>query len=256
MEQAAKRDTRLLILCNPHNPTGRVLTLPELEDVASFAEHHGLIVCSDEMHCELILDEQRQHIPFANVSLYAKENSITLVSPGKVFSLAGENCGAVIIFNDDLRQQYSNFTKTLVSKPTALAYVALEAAYKEIDHWKEDTLMPLLRKNHHYLYEAINSLPGLSMAQSEGTNLAWIRCDLPGVLKPSQLFEQYGVNVSDGSQFGDSVYIRLNFGCGHERLRKAVSRISAAVNDVQVSQTDNSRASVGAWPTVRVFIAA
>ncbi|WP_330926765.1 PatB family C-S lyase [Candidatus Sororendozoicomonas aggregata] len=230
LEHAITEDTRLLLLCNPQNPNGRVLTRSELEAINQFCQKHQLVVCSDEVHCDLILDDTCQHIPYASLSDYAREHSITLMSPSKTFNLAGFGCAFAIIPNEQLRQRFNSTRKGIVPDPDnmLIGFTATKAAYGHGEPWRR-SLLAYLRGNHDYLVKAINGIPGLRMKPLEATYLAWIDVSALQLDNPQTFFEQAGVGLSPGAQFGDKNYLRLNFGCSRQLLEKAVDRMAKAV---------------------------
>ncbi len=236
LEANVRPDTRLFLLCNPQNPNGRVLTVKELEQLDDFCRRHQLIVCSDEIHCDLILDQNCQHIPYATISDYARDHSITLMAASKTFNLAGFGCGFAVIPNPQLRAQFQHAREGILPTPNTMlmGYTATKAAYQHGEPWRQ-ALLEYLRANHDYLLERIHRIPGLSMEPLEATYLAWIHCQIPGIKRPWEFFEQHGVGLSPGAQFGDSSYVRLNFGCSRKTLSNALDRMAAAVASVNGS---------------------
>ncbi|MGB0361193.1 MAG: MalY/PatB family protein, partial [Endozoicomonas sp.] len=156
--------TKLLMLCNPQNPNGRVLTRNELQKLEQFCKKHSLIVCSDEVHCDLILDCHAEHIPYASISDYARDHSVTLMSPSKTYNLAGFGCAYAIIPDKQVRHQFNATRSGIVPSPDSslTGYTATKAAYRYGEPWRQ-SLLDYLRGNHDYLIEQINSTPGLSM---------------------------------------------------------------------------------------------
>ncbi len=229
LENHITDDTRLFMLCNPQNPNGRVLTRAELEQLEQFCRKHNLVVCSDEVHCDLILDRNCQHIPYASISDYARDNSITLMSPSKTFNVAGFGCAYAVIPNPELREQFRRTRKGIVPDPDnmLIGYTATEAAYTHGEPWRQ-ALLEHLRSQHDYLLKRINDIPGLSMKPHQATYLAWIQCNLPGIKRPQEFFEKAGVGLSPGAIFGNPNYVRLNFGCQHEILETALDRMEQA----------------------------
>ena len=230
LEQKITPTTRLLLLCNPQNPNGRVMTRSELEALETFCHKHGLIVCSDEVHCDILLDKQCQHIPYASLSEYSQNHSVTLMSPSKTFNLAGFGCAFAVIPDSELRQKFNRTRKGIVPDPDnmLIGYTATKAAYQHGEPWRQD-LLEYLRGNHDFLMKAVNAIPGLSMKPLQATYLAWIDVSELGLDDPHAFFEQAGVGLSPGQQFGDGHYLRLNFGCSRQLLEEAVSRMEKAV---------------------------
>ena len=132
-------DTRLLMLCNPQNPNGRVLTRDELEIIAAICKERNIVVCSDEVHCDLILDRNCEHIPYASLDEFTRENSITLMSPSKTFNVAGFGCAYAIIPNGKLRMQFQRVRKGIVPDPDNMlvGFTATKAAYCHGEPWRQ-----------------------------------------------------------------------------------------------------------------------
>ncbi|WP_299726243.1 PatB family C-S lyase [uncultured Endozoicomonas sp.] len=230
LEKKINSSTKLLMLCNPQNPNGRVFTRDELKALEQFCKKHNLIVCSDEVHCDLILDRHAEHIPYASISDYARDHSVTLMSPSKTFNLAGFGCAFTIIPDGKVRHQFNATRSGIVPSPdsTLIGYAATKAAYRHGEPWRQ-SLLDYLRGNHDYLMEQINSIPGLSMEPLQATYLAWIDVSELQLEDPHQFFEQAGVGLSPGKQFGDANYLRLNFGCSRSILEEAIGRIKTAI---------------------------
>lgn len=221
-------DSRLLLFCNPLNPGGTVYRQSELEAVLAFAERHDLLVCSDEIHCDLILDPRCHHIPFASLNDSAAQRSITLIAPSKSFNIAGLGASMAIIPNPTLRREFIRARAGIVPDVNVLAYTAAEAAYAAGQPWLDQQL-DFLRGHKQKLEQVINSLPYLTLHPIEGTYLAWIDArDLP-VASPFAFFEQAGVGMSPGADFGNPNFVRLNFACRTELLDEALARITHAI---------------------------
>lgn len=221
-------NSRLLLFCNPLNPGGTVYRRNELEAVADFAQRHDLVVCSDEIHCDLILDPSCHHIPFASLNDDAAQRSITLIAPSKTFNIAGLGASMAIIPNPALRRAFLHAKAGIVPDVNVLAYTAAEAAYADGQAWLDQQLA-YLRRNKQRLEAEINALSYLTLHPIEGTYLAWIDASALPVSSPFKFFEQAGVGVSPGADFGDSHFVRLNFACRYELLEEALRRIDIAV---------------------------
>lgn len=230
LESRITSDTRLFMLCNPQNPNGRVLTREELQAIEALCRRHDLVVCSDEIHCDLILDRQCEHIPYASLSDFSSERSITLMAPSKTFNIAGLACAFAVIPDPELRKQFNKAKAGIVPSADGMitGYIAAEAAYTYGEPWRL-ALLDYLRDNHDYLLQTINEMPGLSMQPLEATYLAWINVAELGLKDPKGFFEEHGVGLSPGAQFGDPDYLRLNFGCPRSQLEQALKRMHAAV---------------------------
>ncbi len=228
LAEAATPQTRFLLLCSPHNPVGRVWTRQELLEVAQFCVERGIILCSDEIHCDLVVEPTCRHTPTATLSAEIAERTVTLMSPAKTFNLPGLNCGFAIIPNEKLRQQFLQAMRGILPHVNILGYTACRAAFTRGAAWHRE-LIAYLRDNRDYVYQAVNALPALSMGPVEGTYLAWIDARGLAVEQPGKWFEQAGVGVSDGKEFDGDGFVRLNFGCPRTLLEQAIERISNAM---------------------------
>jgi len=229
MAQTVTPETRLMLLCSPHNPVGRVWTRQELEAVSQFCLERDIIICSDEIHCDLVLDENCRHIPTASLSAEIAEQTITLMSPAKTFNLPGLNCGVAIIPNESLRRRFMHAAQGILPHVNIMGYTGCRAAFTQCKDWHRE-LIATLRENSRYLYKSINAMPGLSMGPVEATYLAWIDTRELKTDNAVKWFERAGVGVSDGADFDGAGFIRLNFGCPKSLLEKDVERIQTALN--------------------------
>ena len=228
LESEISSRSKLLLLCNPHNPVGRRYSRREIEAVAQTAVKHKLIICSDEIHCDLVLDGG-EHVPAATLSKEISDNTVTLMSASKTFNLPGLNCAFAIIPNEHLRRTFIKNRKGIIPNTNALGYVACLAAYRDCEDWIA-ALIDYLRGNRDIVREFINErIPRLSMDNVEATYLAWIDARELGVPDPALFFERAGVGLSDGRDFGAEGYVRLNFGCPRETLLEALDRMKRAV---------------------------
>lgn len=230
MERAAGAHPELttFLLCNPHNPVGRVFTRPELEQLAAFCARYGLVVISDEIHSELVF-KGHTHIPFFLVNDWAREHSITLTSGAKTYNIPCLPVGFAVIPGRELRLRYQQFIAGLSAVPNVLALEATRTAYNDCQDWK-DGLLRHLQANRDYLEQRIACIPGLSVTHNEGTFLAWIDCRGTGLSDPWTFFrKQAGVNFSNGVDFGTPGFVRINFACTREQLIKALDRTEQAL---------------------------
>lgn len=228
LEAAITPQSKILLFCNPHNPAGTVYTSDELERLHGICKQHDLLICSDEIHCDLILEEGLKHIPIANINDDASQRSITLMAASKTFNVAGLGFGFAIIPNDDLRNKFKLIVRQTMPDINVLAQVATEAAFKHGENWRLAQI-EYLRGNRDYLFEEINGIKGLKMYSLEATFLAWIDVSKLGLDDPEIFFENAGVGISAGKSFGDDNFVRLNFACRRSLLEEAVSRIKKAV---------------------------
>ncbi|GGO78730.1 aspartate aminotransferase [Marinobacterium nitratireducens] len=228
LEAAIEPDSRLLLFCNPHNPGGAVYRREELARLAAIAEAHDLVICSDEIHCDLILEPELSHVPLASLGPAIEARTITLMAPSKTYNIAGLGCSFAIIPDPELRRAFRRVRKGIVPGVNLLGYTAALAAYRDGDDWNRRQL-EYLRANRDYLVSEINQIPGLHMEPVEATYLAWIDISAAKLENPAHFFEQAGVGLSPGRDFGDDRYMRLNFGCPRGLLEEAVHRIRSAM---------------------------
>ena len=228
VENAIDVHTRLFLLCHPHNPVGRVFDEDELAWIVRLAEQHDLTICSDEIHCGLVLDENRTHRPLAALSPAAARRTITFMAPSKTWNIPALYCAFAIIPDANLRQRFNRAMRGIVPTPNVLGLIAAEAAYRDGNEWRQ-ALPAYLRTNRDLTYEAIQRMPGLRTTCPEATYLAWIDCHEAGLKEPAAFFEAAGVGLSDGSPFGMPGFVRLNFGCPRATLETALERMATAL---------------------------
>lgn len=224
MEAAVDDRVKLFFFCNPHNPCGRVFDNQELEAVAEFCRRHDLILCSDEIHCELLLDE-RKHTPIASLSDSLNDRSFTFIAPSKTYNLAGLGCSIAIIPNPVLRNRFVSASRGIMAEVNNLGYVACEAAYRHGGPWREE-LLRYLGKNRDLIQEfAREHLPEARLYEHEATYLSWIDVSALGLKDPIAHFESHGIGLSDGSFFDSPSHVRLNFGCPRSTLEEGLQRL-------------------------------
>ena len=228
LERLPAHPGQLLLMCNPQNPGGAVYREPELRRLADIVEDRQLFICSDEIHCDLILDRDRQHIPIASLNPAIERRSITLMAPSKTFNLAGLGCAFAIVPDPQLRAGMKT-NPYIVPHVNIMGLAAAEAAYEFGDEWLRQQCA-YLAANRDYLIDEINRIPGLSLGPIEATYLAWIDVSGLGLDDPMSFFENAGIGMSAGRDFGDVDYMRLNFGCPRSRLEQAVARMQEAVD--------------------------
>jgi cystathionine beta-lyase len=224
---AVRPQSRLLMLCNPQNPGGTSFTRAELGRLAAFAARHDLLICSDEIHADLLLDPGKPHVPIASLSPETCRRTVTLISPNKAFGFPGAGCAFAVIEDAALRRAFTADHHATVHDATVFGYEAALAAYRDCGAWLEAQL-DYLRGNRDLVERAIGALPALKLAHVEATYLAWIDASGLGVADPHAHFLRHGVALSPGSQFGGARFVRLNFGTQKARLAEALKRISSA----------------------------
>ena len=229
LEEMVTDRTRMFILCNPHNPVGRVYTRKELAELAAVCLKHNIVICSDEIHCGLILDKDKAHVPTATLGPEVAAHTITLMAPSKTFNLPGLGCAFAVISDKILRRRFKSSMAGIVPRPNILGYAAAMAAFAECDDWHA-ALLDYLRDNLAAIVDAIRKMPPLSIAPVEATYLAWIDMRTSGLKDPTKFFEEAGVGLQDGIEFDGPGFVRLNFGCSRNLLKKALERMKAAMD--------------------------
>ena len=232
LARAVTPRTRFLLLCNPHNPVGRVFRRDELERMAEICLRRGVIICSDEIHCDLLYTGQR-HIPIASLDPDIAQNTITLIAPTKTFNLPGLQCSIAIVQNPELRQKYQEARKGLAPWVNVMGLLAAQVAYREGQDWL-DQLLAYLEANRDYLYDVVQSeLTGITMTRPEATYLAWLDCRQTGTDGNAYEFflQKARVALGDGVLFGPGGegFLRLNFGCSRALLAEALERMKRAL---------------------------
>lgn len=230
LEATVTPETKLFILCNPHNPIGRVYNRQELEGIAEFCLRHNLIICSDEIHCDLLYPGS-EHISIATLSPEVAANTVTLFAPSKTFNLPGFALGFAVVENPELRKAVQDSASKAHAMVTALAYTAAEAAYAEGQPWL-DELMLYLQGNRDALVEFVRTnLPNVPVTQPEGTYLAWL--DFTGYnLQPDAytfFLENARIACSGGENFDAPNFVRINYGTTRETLMAGLNKLLAAL---------------------------
>ena len=222
LKKSIRPATRAFFLCNPQNPGGTVFRREELERLAELTR--DLVIVSDEIHCDLVLDRALSHVPIASLAPEISRRTVTLMSANKSFNIPAAGCGWAIIEDPDLRKLFSADVQAhAVGSPSVFGLAATLAALCHGDEWLAAQL-DYLRVNRDLVEKNI----GLPMAHVEATYLAWIDCTPLGVPDPAELFLENGVAVYSGTQFGDARFVRLNFGTQRARLHEALERIRNA----------------------------
>jgi len=228
LEREISPRSRVLLLCSPYNPAGRRFDPDELRQVAELCLERNIVLCSDEIHCDLILDGH-EHTPTASLSPEIASNTITLMAPSKTFNVPGLNCAFAIIPNDELRHRFKRAREGIVPFPNALGYAACLAAYHNGEPWRT-ALIEYLRVNKDLVRRVINDeIPGLAMDDVQATYLAWIDTRALNLFNPMRFFEEAGVGLSNGKDFQGPGYVRLNFGCPRQTLSEGLDRIKSAI---------------------------
>ncbi len=228
LERATTPRSRLLLLCNPHNPVGRVFAGDELHQIADACARHDLVLCSDEIHNGLVLDRDKRHIPVASLSSEIAERTVTLMSASKTFNLPALGCAYAIVSNADLRTKLKRAMAGIVHHVGLMGYIATEAAYRHGQQWQL-SLLDYLRANRDLVEREVANMRGLRIWHAEATYLSWIDARGLPEQRAMQLFQDAGVGLYDGALFGAPGFLRLNFACPRALLEQALERMSRAV---------------------------
>ncbi len=218
--------TRLFLLCHPHNPVGRVYHSEELMRLAEICLQRDLVICSDEVHCDLLLDDV-SHTPLASLDPEIEDQCITLMAPSKTFNLAGLGTSFAIVKNLELRQRLQAAAQGIVPYVNVLGYEAALAAYRDCDDWVQ-ALRAYLRGNRDYALEVLAQLPSINCTRPEAGYLLWLDCRQLGIVDIHRfLIREARVALSDGKEFGPGGegFMRLNFGCPRQTLDQGLERI-------------------------------
>lgn len=229
MRSACADNLSMIMMCSPHNPTGTVFTHEELKLVGDMCAENDMTIISDEIHCDLVIDGESRHIPTAVACPEHSDRIVTLMSASKTWNLAGLNASFAIIPNKHKREQFASACQSVVSPTPPLAHVATEAAYSAGDQWRR-ALLIYLKSNYDRIDDALKSIPGLTLEPLQATYLAWIDASELGLDNTQAYFEEHGVGLSSGEQFGQPQYIRLNFACPASMLDEVLGRMRKAVD--------------------------
>ena len=231
-EESITERTRLFLLCNPHNRTGVAYSREDQLRMAEICMQHNVIICSDEIHCDLLHDDTH-HIPIASLSPEISQNCITMMAPSKTFNVPGLKSSFLIIQNVELRERFAKSTYGIVPAVNNLGLTAMYAAYHDCDDWLQALRQQLTHNRNSYVDFVHNNLPQLHTTIPQATYLAWIDCNdthIDG--NPYTFFlEQAHVALNDGALFGKGGegFVRLNFACSPTRLMEGLERIRGAL---------------------------
>ncbi|HJM36870.1 MAG: MalY/PatB family protein [Dehalococcoidales bacterium] len=226
---------KLMLLCHPHNPVGRVWTQEELSRVGEIIIKNDAIMVSDEIHGELLF-RGFKHIPFAAISEEFEQNCLVCMAPSKTFNLAGLSTSSIIIPNKKIRDKFNTARAGIMSSPNIFGLVALEAAYRYGDEWLEQFLEYLQRNLEFLMRYFAERIPDIKVIKPEGTYLVWLDCRGLGMDTTSLrtfMREQAKVGLEDGDTFGPSGagFQRMNIACPQTTLEEGLNRIEQAVKD-------------------------
>ncbi|MBS6024333.1 MAG: pyridoxal phosphate-dependent aminotransferase [Paeniclostridium sordellii] len=232
-ERQISTGVKVFILCNPHNPVGRVWEKEELERLVEICESYKVFIISDEIHSDLIFKGYK-HNSLTTVSPYYKDNIVTLTAPSKTFNLAGLYTSNVIITNEKIRKKYKDLFST---DPNVLGAVALIAAYTKGEKWLEELLV-YIENNYNYVNDYISkNIPKIKVTKQEGTFLTWLDCRelrLSDEDLDRFFIDKAKLALSSGAVFGNggSGFMRMNIGCPLNTIKEALCRLKIAVEDI------------------------
>lgn len=233
LEQLIARDTPLLFLCNPHNPTGRVFERHELEAIAAVAVEHQLVIVADEVHADLTYDG-KQHIPFASLGAEVAARTVTITSASKAYNIPGLRCGVMHFGSADLRERFrARVPDRMVGRINQFGVLATTVAWRECADWLDECMRVLHPRRDQFASLVASELPGVRCYSPEASYLAWLDCralNLP--LPPHQFFlERARVGLTDGTDFGapGPGHVRLNFATSPTILEEVVHRLATSL---------------------------
>lgn len=219
----------LMFWCHPQNPTGRCFDRAELEQLADFCLRHELLIASDEIHCDLILEPGRKHIPLATLDGDVARRTLTFMAPSKTYNIPGLCTSFAIVSDPGLRRRFRMIEPGMMPAVNVMGYAACEAAYRHGRPWLA-ALIEYLRANRDHLRASLADIPALRMNRVEATYLAWLDCRPGGITNPHAFFMNAGLALSDGAAFGAPDFVRLNFGCPRATLDEAIRRMRNALS--------------------------
>jgi cysteine-S-conjugate beta-lyase len=231
LESILSQGVKLFLLCNPHNPNGHVFSKTALETIATLCLKYDVLLCSDEIHCDLILDSSKKHISVASINKNIENQSITLLSPSKTFNIAGLGCSFAVIPNKTIRDKFIKGMFGIMPMLSSFAYEAALAAYTQCEPWRQE-MLTYLRGNHSYFLKEINTINGLEMKPLEATYLAWVSYEGLGVNNFTAILEKFGLGVQDASIFGSKNHFRINLATQRVNVERAIEIIRSAANSL------------------------
>lgn len=229
-KKAANPRANVLLLCNPHNPVGRVWSKEELSRIGEICLRNQVVVVSDEIHCDLVY-EGHTHIPFASISDAFRQNSVTCTAPSKTFNLAGIQVANIIIIDEEIRRKIDKVLNiNEVCEINAFAVEAVIAAYNEGEEWLEE-LKKYLNNNYLYLKAFMaKELPSVKILPLEATYLVWMDFSVTGQSSETiaeTLLKEENLWVNEGTMYGESGegFIRINIACPRQLLKEGLESI-------------------------------
>ena len=238
LEQKFTPKTKLFILCNPHNPGGRVWTKEELQQFASICEKHHVIIISDEIHADMVLPGKTPHTPLAMVSEWAENNTVTFMAPTKVFNMPGLISSGYIIPNSELRHKFAEFLEASeMNAGNIFAYIGAVAAYEHGEAWRVE-MLDYVQKNIEYVADFLKeNVPQVVPMIPEASFLVWLDCEKLR-METDELHKFFalkaGLGLNKGTIFGQGgeYHLRLNVACSKLILEQAMKQLKSAVDEM------------------------
>ncbi|GAB3628146.1 pyridoxal phosphate-dependent aminotransferase [Pandoraea terrae] len=237
-EASIRSNTKLFILSHPHNPTGNIWSEDELRAMGEICLRHGIIVISDEIHEDLILNPAKKHIPFASLSPEFAHNSITCTAPSKTFNLPGLQSANLFVPNRQLRAELARqYDRNMFPLVNVLGMVAAEAAYTHGEPWLEDMLV-YLRQNHKHFADSVNNATSkIKVLPTESLYLAWMDCRELGMNAEELnrfMLTKARLWLDKGQKFGleGHGYMRVNLGCPRSTVDEAIQRLLSSISEL------------------------
>ena len=230
--EEADRDACMYLLCNPHNPVGQVYARDQVDKLADICREKDLWLCSDEIHCDMILEKNVRHHSALEWMDSIGDRLIVLMAASKTYNIAGLGCAFAVIPDRDARSRFRHAMGGWLPPVNALALEATLAAYNRGEPWRLQ-LMEYLRSNRDHLYERLSAIaPQVGLRPMQATYLAWLNVEQLGFGNPVNHFKSHGLGFSGGREFGGPGFIRWNFGCPRETLDTGLHRFETALRDL------------------------
>jgi len=225
LREAAEGETSMLLICNPQNPTGRCYTEQEIAALAQIVAEHNVILVSDEIHSQVLLDPTVRHIPIAQAHPEILSQTISVFAATKTYNIPAMSCAAAVIPDPTLRQQFLDARTGIVPSIGPLGLLASEVAFNDRSSYIEE-LLAYLRGN----LARVAEVAGPRLANLEATYLAWINVSNLNLDDAEAYFAKYGIGIAPSSIYGVDGYIRYNFGCPRATLDAGLARLATALN--------------------------
>ncbi|MFV0472498.1 MAG: MalY/PatB family protein [Paludibacteraceae bacterium] len=237
LERKITGRTRLFILCNPHNPGGKIWDAETMKRLAGICYKHGILVVSDEIHSDMALPGEK-HVPFATVSELAEQNSITYMAPSKTFNMAGLISSSYIIPNKEIRKKFGDFLENSeLANGNIFAYIAAKAAYQKGEEWLKQ-MTEYLQGNLDYIVEFLHkNIPQIKPMIPQASFLVWLDCsgiDMNTNELQNFMVHKAGLGLNKGTTFGPGgeLHLRLNIGCPRRILVESMEKLKKAVENL------------------------